>query len=311
MKKYDIIVTGDCNIDIIFNNFNKIPHFGEEVIAHDFDIVLGSSAGITAAHLAALGVNVAYIGAIGADSFGQQFKELLGSYGVCTNYMIEKKAYKTGCTVVMSKDEDRANLTHAGAMAQLTPQDIPVDLLASTPYFHMSNPYVLPHFRNVLPQFFKAIKEHQVHTSLDPQWDVEEKWNTNLRQLLPYVDVFLPNEKELQLLLKGNKLEVEELLQDYQTKIINTCGSDGVQLISLKTRRSYSSYQNTKPVDCIGAGDAFTAGFLAGTIDGKNTDEAIDMGCKSGALSTTVAGGGVPYSSREEFEPLFNQFINH
>ncbi|MBR8536119.1 carbohydrate kinase family protein [Carboxylicivirga sediminis] len=310
MKKYDIIVTGDCNIDLIFNNFNKLPHFGEEVIAHDFDIVLGSSAGITAAHLAALGVNVAYIGSIGADSFGQQFKELLGSYGVCTNYMIEKKAYKTGCTVVMSKDEDRANLTHAGAMAQLSPQDIPFNLIASTPYFHMSNPYVLPHFRDVLPQFFKAIKKHQVHTSLDPQWDVEEKWDTDLRQLLPYVDVFLPNETELQLLLKGNNTEVKSLLQQCTTQIISTCGSHGVQHIDSQSKRSYPAYQNAHPIDCIGAGDAFTAGFLSGIIENKSSDKAIEMGCKSGALSTTVAGGSVPYTSRQDFEKLFRQFIN-
>ncbi len=311
MKEFDIIVTGDCNIDLIFNQFEKLPLLGEEVLADEFDIVLGSSAGITATHLASLGARVAYIGAIGSDAFGQQFRSLLNSKGVSTDYMVEKKGYKTGCTVVMNQGDDRANLTHAGAMAQLSPKDIPMNLVASTPFFHLSNPYVLPYFREVLPEFFQTIKTHKVHTSLDPQWDVKGKWDTNLKQLLPFVDVFFPNEKELQLLLDGNKTELDALLNECQTTIINTCGSKGVKRFCSEATETYNGYLNAHPVDCIGAGDAFTAGFMAATIEGQSTENAIDLGCKNGALSTTVAGGSVAYTSRQEFEQLFKQYIQN
>jgi sugar/nucleoside kinase (ribokinase family) len=309
MKTFDIIVSGDCNLDLIFNHFPKLPQLGEEVLAKNFDIVLGSSAGITAAHLASLGARVAYIGAIGQDSFGEQFKTLLNAKGVCTDYMVEKKGFQTGCTVVMSHDEDRANLTHAGAMAQLRPEDIPMQVIASARFFHLSNPYVLPHFRNLLPELFRSIKAQNTITSLDPQWDVEEKWDTNLRLLLPYVDFFLPNEKELQLLLKGNDMLLDELLAQCPTNIINTCGSDGVKHLHMHQSDTYRSYLNASPVDCIGAGDAFTAGFLAAKIDGLSTLDAIDLGCKSGALSTTIAGGSVAYSNRMEFNALFSKYF--
>ncbi len=307
MKQFDIIVTGDCNIDLIFNNFPKLPQYGEEVLAENFDIVLGSSAGITAAHLSSLGAKVAYIGAIGCDSFGLQFKALLNAKGVCTDYMVEKKGYQTGCTVVMSHLEDRANLTHAGAMAQLHPDDIPLNVVTSARFFHLSNPYVLPNFRDCLPEFFKNIKAQNIFTSLDPQWDVEEKWNTNLTELLPHVDFFFPNEKELQLLLQGNNLQLNELLKQCSTNIINTCGSGGVKHFHSQITNAYKSYLNESPVDCIGAGDAFTAGFLAGKIDELSTEEAIDLGCRNGAVSTTVAGGSVPFSTRNEFETLFSK----
>ncbi|WP_439185692.1 carbohydrate kinase family protein [Carboxylicivirga taeanensis] len=307
MNKFDILITGDCNLDLIFNDFDKIPKFGEEVIAESFNIKLGSSAGITAVHLAALGAKVAYIGAIGHDDFGEQFKALLQSNGVNTDYMVEKNGYQTGCTVVMSQNDDRANLTYAGAMAQLHPRDIPLQLVATTRFFHLSNPYILPNFRNQLTDFFKAIKAHKAVTSLDPQWDVMEKWDTNLLELLPYIDYFFPNEKELELLLQTNKLPAETLTQMCPTHIINTCGSKGVCHYHSNTSTIYNSYLNKSPIDCIGAGDAFTAGFLAGKIEGQATPEAIRLGCKNGALSTTVAGGGVIYSDREEFEKLFDR----
>ncbi|TRX63286.1 carbohydrate kinase family protein [Carboxylicivirga sp. M1479] len=304
MKKFDIIVTGDCNIDLLFNGFDHLPAFGEEVLAEQFNITLGSSAGITAAHLAALGMKVAYIGAIGEDTFGKQFKELMNAAGVNTDYMVDKAGFSTGCTAVLSKGEERANITHAGAMEQLCPADIPAQLLEATPFFHLSNPYVLPHFRNVLPTFYKSLKKHPIHTSLDPQWDVEEKWNTDLNELLPYVDVFLPNKTELQLLLKGNKLQTEDV-QKFPNTIVCTHGNQGVAITENGLTKQMNSYINEQPQDCIGAGDAFTAGFLSAKIDGQDNTNAVEMGCRSGALSTTFTGGSVAYHSRAHFEQLF------
>ncbi|WP_430812813.1 MULTISPECIES: carbohydrate kinase family protein [unclassified Carboxylicivirga] len=307
MKKFDIVVVGDCNIDLIFNRYKKIPSYGEEVLAQQFDVVLGSSAGITAAHLAALGARVAYIGAVGADGFGRQFKELMTQQGVNTDYMVEKPAYKTGCTVVMSHDEERANLTYAGAMEHLMPSDVPRKLIEQTAYLHISNPYVLPFFKNVLPDFFKFVRSKGVHTSLDPQWDVNDEWDTDLRALLPYLDVFFPNEKELHFLLSGNKIKASELPQLCHHAIVSTQGSSGGQVIKPEGGSHFKSYLNKRVIDCIGAGDAFNAGFLAARIEGQSLEAAIDLACRNAALSTTVAGGTVSYTSREDFNNLFKK----
>ncbi len=305
MKDFDIVVAGDCNIDLIFNDFSKLPGFGEEVLAEQFSFSLGSSAGITAAHLGGLGARVAFIGAIGNDIFGQQFKLLLNACGVCTDYMATRNHLKTGCTVVMSKGENRANLTHAGAMATLTIDDIPMDLVKKTPFFHMSNPYVLPHFRDMLPDLYKKIKHLNTFTSLDPQWDVDEKWDTDLKGLLPYVDTFLPNTSELNLLIKGNNTTLEDITNFSKNTIITTCGSQGVEYYKSNHKTTFKGYLNKKPIDCIGAGDAFTAGYLMGKIEKYPDDEAIDLGCRNGALSTTTEGGNVSYSSRLDFNKKF------
>jgi len=305
MKKFDIIIAGDCNVDLIFNDFSKLPDYGEEVLAEKFHFTLGSSAGITAAHLATLGARVAFIGAIGNDVFGQQFKSMLNKCGVCTDYIPIRNDARTGCTVVMSKDEDRANLTHAGAMATLSPDDIPMELVQNTPFFHMSNPYVLPHFRNILPEFYQNIKALDTITSLDPQWDVDEKWDTDLGKLLPQLDTFFPNHNELGLLLKGNNITLEELTQKCTNSILMTCGNKGVELIRDNNKTVFEGYLNENPVDCIGAGDAFTAGYLRAKIENRCDKEAIDLGCKNGALSTTFEGGNVSYTSRSDFNEKF------
>ena len=47
-------------------------------------------------------------------------------------------------------------------------------------------------------------KEAGLTTSFDAQWDPSEKWELDYRNILPYVDIFLPNDKEL-LALTGKK----------------------------------------------------------------------------------------------------------
>jgi sugar/nucleoside kinase (ribokinase family) len=45
------------------------------------------------------------------------------------------------------------------------------------------------------------------------------------------------------------------------------------------------------PVDTIGAGDSFDAGFLAGLVSGESVEQALSLGCACGALSTRAIGG--------------------
>ena len=46
-------------------------------------------------------------------------------------------------------------------------------------------------------------------------------------------------------------------------------------------------------VSTVGSGDAFLAGFLAGTYDGDGVDQALRRAVASGAASTQLLGAGV------------------
>ena len=49
----------------------------------------------------------------------------------------------------------------------------------------------------------------------------------------------------------------------------------------------------TDVVSSVGSGDAFLAGYLAGTYDGAGEGEALRRGVASGAASTQLLGAGV------------------
>src|SRR3981081_1156395 len=64
-------------------------------------------------------------------------------------------------------------------------------------HLHFSSYFLQPGFKNDLDNLFKMAKGAGLTTSLDVQWDPAEQWDFDFKTILPYVDVFLPNETEL------------------------------------------------------------------------------------------------------------------
>jgi 2-dehydro-3-deoxygluconokinase len=56
-------------------------------------------------------------------------------------------------------------------------------------------------------------------------------------------------------------------------------------------------------VDRVGAGDAYAAGFLWGTLTGRSPQEAVDAATALAALKCTI-WGDVPLVTRGELEEL-------
>ncbi len=60
------------------------------------------------------------------------------------------------------------------------------------------------------------------------------------------------------------------------------------------------------PVDTVGAGDGFAAGYLAAFLVGDSMQERVDQGAAVGALVTTRRGDLAAMPQREEVDALIN-----
>ena len=198
MKKvFDVIVVGELNVDLILNQIDSFPEVGKEKLADNMTLTLGSSSAIFASNLSALGMRVSFIGKIGNDIFGRFCKDQLNEKGVDTSMLIQSDELKTGATIVLNFGEDRAMITHQGAMKHLGINDITKEILDTASHLHFSSYFLQPGFKNTLDSLFKMAKEAGLTTSLDVQWDPAEQWDFDFKKILPYVDIFLPNESEL------------------------------------------------------------------------------------------------------------------
>ncbi len=301
--KYDVLVVGELNVDLILNQIEGFPEIGKEILAQEMTLTLGSSSAIFASNLSALGAKVAFLGKIGTDQFGQLVLKTLQDKGVSTEFIIQDQRLNTGATIVLNYGEDRAMVTHPGAMNHLTLSDITTEHLQNARHLHFSSYFLQPGLRPDIARLFQMAKQAGLSTSFDMQWDPEEKWQMPVQSILPFVDVFFPNQQEL-IYLTG-QVNVHEALRQLGPNInwvAVKMGNEGSLLFNGKTGKAQKlpAFKNEQVVDAIGAGDSFNAGFIFKFINGAPPEECQRFGNLCGALNTTAAGGTTAFRNLQQ-----------
>jgi sugar/nucleoside kinase (ribokinase family) len=129
-------------------------------------------------------------------------------------------------------------------------------------------------------------------TSLDPQWDPSERWELPLKDILPLIDVFLPNMQEfLAISHSGTLEEGASRLSGLMNHLIVKDGRNGAFHFNGEEIIHQPAFLNENVVDCTGAGDSFDAGFIHRFIRNEKATECLWFAALMGAVNTTAAGG--------------------
>jgi sugar/nucleoside kinase (ribokinase family) len=310
-SKVDVVVIGELNVDIILNGIDSLPQVGKEILADSMQVTLGSSSAIFASNLSALGVKVAFIGKIGHDNFARVVLDSLGDKGVDTDHIIISKSLKTGATIVLVYDQDRANITYPGAMYDLSLEDIDFKFLTTARHMHFATCFMQPGIKPDLHVLFRKSKEAGLTTSLDAQWDPEEKWDLPLEKLLPYVDIFLPNMQEFKFLTNCSSIQDGiRKIKDFSRLVIIKNGSDGAYAWDGNEIIHQPAFVNERVVDTVGAGDSFDAGFIREYINKGSLIKCLQTGALAGAVNTTAAGGTAAFRNIEMIRKIARERFN-
>lgn len=313
MKQYDVVAIGELNVDLILNRIQGEPQVGKEIFAEDMILTLGSSTAIFAANIACLGSKTGFVGMIGKDIFGSLVEKSLSEKGVDTSMLIKSDKSSTGATICLNYNEDRANVTYQGAMDIMSFEDIDKTLFNKTKHIHLSSVFMQSGIKRDLLEILKYAKQNNVTTSLDTQWDPNEKWDMNYEEILPYVNIFLPNETELKFLTKSET--VEEAIKKIEP-FINVCVVKRGRKGSILLQKGLEPVEidaclNDQVVDAIGAGDSFNAGFIHAFVKGAAAVDAQINGNLTGAVNTTAAGGTGAFTSAEDVKKVAQERFNN
>lgn len=302
---YDIIVAGELNVDLLLNGMTVFPSVGAEILADKMQLALGSSSAIFASNLSTLGASVGFMGRVGDDDFGTFCLHCLEQKNVGVSRIRKDKENGTGLTVVMNYGEDRAMVTYQGAMKNFCLDDIDFDSLARAKHLHFASYYLQPAMALQVHVLFKKAKELGLTVSFDPQSDPDDKWEMDLKKILPYVDVFLPNMGEFKALTgTDNWQKALADLGGHANIIAIKAGANGSYVFHNNEIHHCEPYLNNQVVDAIGAGDSFNAGFIYQFVKGMPVKKCQQFGNLTGSLSTTAAGGTGAFTSREALKTL-------
>ena len=163
-------------------------------------------------------------------------------------------------------------------MFEMSKADLDIDYLASARHFHLSSLFLHRALQAGLPELFRELKSRGLTISLDTNDDPQDAWRSPLQELLPLVDVLLPNKYELCRI--AHRDSVDEALGELAALvpvIAVKCGQDGA-IVQNHGKRTRVAGLTVDSIDTIGAGDSFNAGFLAAWLSGCSPEESAVAG---------------------------------
>ncbi|HEX3589293.1 MAG TPA: carbohydrate kinase family protein [Pseudonocardiaceae bacterium] len=285
-----VLVVGDANPDLVLRG-DVVPRFGQaEQLLDDVALLVGGSAAIAAHGFARLDRPVALLAAVGDDAFADPLLAQLASAGVRLDHVVRRAGQRTGLTVVLSTADDRAILTHLGTIPTLTADEVhdAVGLLEPA-HMHVASFFLQPSLALALPELLGGF--HGT-VSLDTNDDPAGRWQ-GVVEVLPHVDVLLPNRREALALTGAPDLETaaRKLAAHGPLVVVKDGGAGALACSPDGTLTSVGGTAQREPVDTTGAGDTFDAAFLDGWLDGLPLRHCLARAVQAGTAAVGAVGG--------------------
>jgi len=307
LARFDVTIAGELNLDLILYGLPDVLPPERELLASDMMLTLGSSSAIVAHNLAALGSRVGFISCIGSDQLGQMALERLAAAGVDVAKVSRIPGLvKTGLTVLLQREGWRNILTYPGTIFDLKPEHLDFDYLSSSKHFHLSSYYLQKGLQPYIPQLLQKLRSKGLTVSFDCNDDPDDHW-TGIQEVLPHVDVFLPNEREAKRIAGTDDLEtaIDQLAAQVPLLVVKL-GPEGA-LARRGKEQVFSPAMKVDVVDPVGAGDSFDAGFLYELLRGADLATCLSSGNTAGALSVTRPGGTEAFCDPEHRKRFLNE----
>jgi sugar/nucleoside kinase (ribokinase family) len=306
---YDILCIGEVNVDLILSGVERLPRFGEEVLAEGIGVHVGGCTANVATFAARLGMRAALRSRVGHDDFGDFLLAELEKAGVATEFVLRDPDLRTGLSVSLSGPEDRAFVTYVGTIDSLTQADVDDELLRRARHVHIGSFFLQRKLQPAIAAVLSRARELGLSTSLDTGYDPFEEWDNGILSALDGVDVFLPNEVETPAISRVSQPRVgARKLAQHARQVALKLGSEGSTHFSHNAAGEptevFARGFKVKVVDTTCCGDAFNAGFLCAMLEGADAETRLRWGNAAGAIVAGGSGTSAERLSREAVEGM-------
>ncbi len=287
MKKLELIAVGACNVDLLLQ-VDRLAEIDDEVSINQFEIKPGGSAANVACMVSKLGHKSGFIGTIGQDRFGHFLLDKLGELSVDTSNVLLSGT--SGMVVAIIKEGNRYLYTYGGSPSCFSPAAISDDYLSQAEIVHLAS-IDSPTGIDIIEKAARLSDKAGAKVIFDPGHLFVDRGLEALEPILKYTYAFLPSESEIKKLVKAPLPEAaNKLLSLGPQVVVVTRGARGSYLVTKNKQTVVPPVTTGKVKSSLGAGDAFSAGFISGLLKDKNLVDAAHLGNLIASKSLTQKG---------------------
>lgn len=299
------VCAGILVADIFSSPLDAVPAEGQLILADEFLLNAGGCAVNTAACLRRAGISVRVIGKVGRDLFGDFVLNDLQRLGIDPYGVKRSDTHPTSSTFILNvKGQDRRYIHMLGANSDFQAADVDPAVFEDARVLYVGGYLAMPAFDCAgLARLFHMAKERSMLTVLDVIIAADRRLTLDdVREALPYTDVFLPNQDEARALTGEELPEGQAEILSTEAPgcaVLITRGAKGV--LARKGNKIWESeVYSTETVDESGAGDAFTAGVITGLVENWPFDKVLRFASAMGASCTRALGCTAGVYTRDE-----------
>ena len=270
-----------------------LPRAGELVRVDAMPVMAGGCAANVALDLARQEIAVDLAGCVGQDSAADTLVKTIEAGGVDCRRIIRTQHHPTSETVILLvAGEDRRYIHSFGANRAFQIGDLSRDWLAGLSIFYLGGLFALPSVRSgELRELLEFCRRHGVVTVVDVVVPAGFEDTPTLRELLPHMDWFLPNDTEAALFTgEAKPMRALSRLREWGARnLVITLGETGALAAQGDQIWECGAY-HWPVVDPSGAGDAFASGVVTGLVEGWDLPQILRYASALGASATRAVG---------------------
>ena len=229
-----------------------------------------------AVYMKRLGIETAYVGVVGKDSYGEKMKNAIRDAGVNTYYIREMEGSTARTKVRLKNGERILGDYNEGVLKDFKLNNEEINFLLKQDLVHTGI------WGKVEKDLYKIYKKGPLIS-----FDFADKLDREIvKNALPYVDyAFFAYDRD------------DEYIRDYINNaqkmgpkvVVATLGENGSIAWGGDTFTSYGIVP-VEVVDTMGAGDSYIAGFMSGVLMNKSIEECMALGAENASRTIQYRG---------------------
>lgn len=281
----------------------------QELENQSLELRCGGSAANTMIAIAQSGGSGYYAGKVGADTNGEFYRQDMEAVGI--GYEVtaaESDGGPTGtCLVLTTPDAERTMCTNLGVATTLSVTDINLDHLKQCEYSYVEG-YLWDAAdpRKACVETMEQSKRHGVKVAFTfSDGFLLDRFTDDFHQLVSdYCDVVFCNADEVRHFFQTEDLdECTRKLSNIVDLAFITNSEKGCLVIEKQQITPVPGFP-VKPIDTVGAGDAFAGGVLYGLTNGLSTVEAARWGNFLGSEVVKIHGPRLPKAPVDQLKSV-------
>lgn len=276
--------------------------------------MVGGSGTNVSTILSRLGVPTKLITLLGQDILGDFLVEHCRQNGIDTSAIVRSGEVDTPLSIgmVQADGERTFVVSRSSSTFRFSVDDVDLGALKGAKLLAIASIFIMPCFTDAgLSKLFAAAKDEGLIICADMMKSRTGQRLEAIRNAVSFVDYFFANYEEAAFLTERESREdiADAMLEAGVGTVIIKEGKRGCYVKRPGMELACPAFLNENPVDTIGAGDNFAAGFIAGLLDGYALEDCARLANATAAISVSAPGSTGGVRSKQQILDFMNRQV--